>query len=115
MSLRKIKKLERQRRKKDSAPARLARASKKVKDGAGNGGGSSATLRELRGGKNKKNKKNKKHVPKLEHFATYGPQNVAARALRKHKGRTLNPETSHQFTVTRAKQHMKQALSLIHI
>jgi len=92
MSLKKIKKLERKHRKKDSPTARLAKALKKTK-----------------GGGKTKRRSHKKLVPKLEHFPTYGPQNVAARALRKHKGRTLNPETSHQFAVTRANAHMKVA------
>merc|ERR1712060_963665 len=43
-----------------------------------------------------------------EAFATYGPQNTATRALRKHQGRTLNANTSHQFTVTRANALMRE-------
>jgi hypothetical protein len=50
-----------------------------------------------------------KLVPKLENFPTYGPQNTAARALRKHKGRSLNVATSHQFTVSRANVHLRRS------
>lgn len=101
MSLKKIKRLERKHRKNDSGAARLARATKKAKAGGSTGRRKSISKGRIRSPK--------KTVPKLENFPTYGPQNVAARALRKHKGRTLNAETSHQFVVTRAKEHMKQA------
>ena len=104
MSLRKIKRLERKHRKNDSGAARLARATKKVKAGA-----STVRSKGRKPGSKGRVRSPKKTVPKLENFPTYGPQNVAARALRKHKGRFLNAETSHQFVVTRAKEHMKQA------
>eukprot|EP00750_Incisomonas_marina_P033081 INCI9553.2.p1 GENE.INCI9553.2~~INCI9553.2.p1 ORF type:complete len:1319 (-),score=288.33 INCI9553.2:820-4776(-) len=50
----------------------------------------------------------RKQTPKLENYPTYGPQNLASRALRKFKGRTLNVDTVHQFTVSRATEHMRE-------
>ncbi len=38
----------------------------------------------------------------------YGPQNTASRALRKHKGRSLNVSTTHLDTVTRANSHLRE-------
>ena len=96
-SSKRIRSLERKHKKRDARKKKvLKRKSTRVRNNASAATAAAAAAIE------------KKRVPKLEMYPTYGPQNSASRALRKHKGRKLNSHTAYQHTISRAKHHRRR-------